>query len=81
VGEHRTKQTRNQRECYHLKLFIITPEFLKISVDFGTAFAAEAHQTEGQGLEEQLNAVPRSNMKADCFGERGTAFSAAEDIY
>jgi hypothetical protein len=41
----------------HLRLFTLIYDLLKISVDLQTAFAAEAHLSEGQWLKEQLNAV------------------------
>jgi hypothetical protein len=35
----------------------VNVEFLKISVDLQTEFAAETHRAEGQWLEEQLSMV------------------------
>jgi hypothetical protein len=39
------------------RLFTLKREFLKISVNFQTALAAETHLAEGKWLEEQLNVV------------------------
>jgi hypothetical protein len=38
-------------------LFIFKREFLKISVDLQSTFAAETRRAEGQWLKEQLNVV------------------------
>jgi hypothetical protein len=60
-----------------LRLLTLKHELLKISVRLQTA----------KWLEEQGNIVklrtyvPRRNMNADCFENRGATFSATEDIY
>jgi hypothetical protein len=45
------------KKISQLRLFIFKREFLKISVDLQTAFAAEARRAQGQRLEEEMNIV------------------------
>jgi hypothetical protein len=42
---------------YHLRLFTLKYDLLKISVYLQTAFAAETHLAERQWLKEQLNVL------------------------
>jgi hypothetical protein len=42
------KKTTKERKIDQLRLFKLKYDLLKISVDFQTAFAAEAHLAEGQ---------------------------------
>jgi hypothetical protein len=62
-------------------LFIFIPEFLKISVDLQTAFAAETRRAEGATEQGKVMYVPSRNMNADYFEGRGATFRAAKVIY
>jgi hypothetical protein len=56
MRKHRTKKEDQPR------LFTLKHELLKTSVRLQTAFAAEAHLAEGQGLEEHVNMVKLTNV-------------------
>jgi hypothetical protein len=54
IRKHRTRETK---KSYQLILLIFKFEFLNISVDLQTAFAAETRRTEGQWLAEQQKVI------------------------
>jgi hypothetical protein len=57
-------KTNEQRISDQLSLFTFKPEFLKISVDLQTAFAAETHLAEGKCPEKQLSVVKLHMFRA-----------------
>jgi hypothetical protein len=65
----------------HIQNKTLKHEFLQISLDLQTALAAEAHRAEGATKRRDVTNVPRMNMNADCFEDKGATFSATRHIY
>jgi hypothetical protein len=56
--QQRGQQNKHKNnKIYHLMLFTLKYDLLKISIYLQTAFAAETHLAEGQWLKEQLNVL------------------------
>jgi hypothetical protein len=64
-------------------IIIVVQEFLKISVSFQTAFAAETRLAEGQWLEEQVNMATlrmfRVGISRPTVSRRGATFCATKN--
>jgi hypothetical protein len=57
VKTNKNENNKKQRKMDQLRLLKLKHDFLKMSIDLQTAFAADTHLAEGPWLKEQLNVV------------------------